>query len=241
MQAMSRIFEKTPGLGGKGPAGDEDESVGKPGHCCLTAGVELDARHVGHLQVAQDDIETAILAETAQGLASAEFGFDIMMGHQHALKGLEQQRFVVDGKHASALDRLERRQTLLRVLATARHGRRQAHAKDRASPGFALRGQARRPRAVRYRARWANPDPVPSSGGLVVKNDSKMRGMMSGGDAWAVVLDFDHHLPALITAAHVEAVAPGCRSAKACAALTIRFRNTWPRRAALARTSLARA
>ena len=83
-----------------------------------------------------------------------------------------------------------------------------------------------------------SPSPVPSPTGLVVKNGSNRRPMISGGIPDPVSWTSTTARPAssvrLTTRTSLRAAAP---SAIACAALTRRFTKTWPSRVSLASTA----
>ena len=102
---------------------------------------------------------------------------------EHAPVGLEQQGLVVDGQDAAArvLAR-RRRDSGAGVGASAARAARggQAHAEGGALAGR-LSTVISPPSARTMPERIGSPSPVPMPRGLVVKNDSKMRGNTSAG------------------------------------------------------------
>ena len=85
-----------------------------------------------------------------------------------------------------------------------------------------------------------SPRPVPTPTGLVVKNGSKMRATILGRDAARRCRATSTTTRLAVVGARGDAdlvVARRAPSGIACAALTSRFRNTWPRRDSLASTS----
>ena len=85
------------------------------------------------------------------------------------------------------------------------------------------------PSALRMPLQIQSPSPVPSPAGLVVKNGSKIRSRISGGIPTPVSRTSTTARPRpsvrVLTRISLRSVSP---SGMACAALSSRFRNTWP-------------
>ena len=153
------------------------------------------------------DVELAVILQHAQRLLPAERGL-------HSCMSPSMRRYAFSSKASSSTARMRRRENPRdggRVGAGGdrRHRRRgggQAHAEIAPAPGR-LSTVISPPSERTMPGEIGRPRPVPTPRGLVVKNESKIRGDDLGRDAGAVVLHLDDDVAALVEAADRHHVA----------------------------------